>query len=473
MDSYLGASDERRGESIQAGKWTDPVAPRTSGSMSDAPPVVDPGTSRGTRDRRLAITFWLGFASGLPLALSSGTLTYFLARYGVKPEVVGLFGLVAVPYTYKFLWAPLLDRLDPGPLVRIGRRRGWLLLIQLALAAAILATGLTDPERRPLMTAIGAFAIAILSASQDVVVDALRVESLDLGDEGWGAALTQWGYRLGMFASGFGALHLADRAAFREVYAVMAALALLGCVATWFAIEPESASRPEHEPFTEFLTKAIVAPFRSLASRHPFAWIVGFLVVYRLGDAWAGQMTNPYLVQAGFTGGEIANVIKLYGTIATFAGIAAGGYVVSRVSAVRSLPYAVILMAVSNVGYAWLATAGHSIPALTIAVSIENVTSGLGGSIAIAWMSTLCERGGAAAQYALLSAMTSMSRTHLVAASGYVKAAIDHGIAGSSLAGSGWALYFLATVVAGLPGIGLAFIVTGRSEQRAEQRLEA
>lgn len=430
------------------------------------PPAIAPARA----SRRLAVTFGLGFSSGLPLALSSGTLTYFLSKYGVSVETVGLFGVVSVPYTYKFLWAPILDRVDPFPFAGLGRRRGWLLLTQLGLFVSILGTAFSDPARSPLATALGAFAIACSSASQDIVVDALRVESLEAKNQGWGAALTQWGYRIGMLVSGFLALHMADRVSFRTVYLAMAGLCLLGPLATLLAIEPAVARTAEEGTFGDVIVRAIVAPFRSLAARLPLALVVLFLLVYRLGDAWAGQMTNPYLVATGFTGGEIANVTKLFGTIATVVGVAIGGMIVSRVSASRSLPFAVVIMAVSNLGYAWLTTRGHSTLALTIAVSVENVTSGIGGSIAIAWMSSLCEPGKAATQYALLSALTSMSRTHLVVASGFVKAFLDHSVGG----GSSWPLYFLVTVFAGVPGIALAILLARRSpEQGLEQRQQA
>jgi len=432
-------------------------------------PSLDPSQAR----RRLAVTLGLGFSSGLPLALSGGTLTYFLARENVAVETVGLFGLASIPYTYKFLWSPLIDRVSPGPFARFGRRRGWLIVTQLGLLLAIAGTAFTHPSRRPLATLVGALAIAFFSASQDIVVDALRVESLEDENQGWGAALTQWGYRIGMFASGFGALHLADHFSFGVVYGTVAALSTLGAIATFCAIEPSVPKEPEDGSFGEILARAIVAPFRSFSARHPFAWIVAFLLVYRLGDAWAGQMTNSYLVEAGFTGGEIANVTKAFGILATLAGVAIGGFVASRASPTRSLPFAVVIMAVSNVSYAWLATRGHSMFALAVAVSIENVTSGIGGSVAIAWMSTLCEKGKAATQYALLAALTSMSRTHLGAASGYVKSYVARSLDGGAFETSAWSAYFLVTVLAGVPGILLAFYLAHRSaEQRLDQRQE-
>lgn len=412
------------------------------------------------RMRRLAVTLALGFASGLPLSLSSGTLTFFLARAGIGERAMGLFGLASLPYTLKFLWAPIFDRVRPGPLARLGQRRGWLLLAQLGLFACILATGMADPAHAPLVTAAGALGIAFFSASQDVVVDALRVETLAERDQGWGAALTMWGYRIGMLASGFGALHLADLVSFRRVYAVMATLAVLGSIGVWFAIEPTRAPRPATRSLREELREAIVEPFRQLAARQPIVLLALFLAVFRLGDAWAGQMTNAYLVGVGFTGAEIANVTKLVGVIATAIGVGIGGLLVSRLGAARLLPFAAMIMAFSNVAYAWLATRGHRIDALTVAVVVEYLTSGIGQSITVAWMSSLCERGRTATQYAVLTALVSTSRTVLVSFSGFLVEAARY-LAGP--AGNGWSLFFALTALAGVPGILLAIPLARRT----------
>lgn len=425
---------------------------------SDHDSGAGPGPE-GERPRRLLVTLALGFASGLPLALSSGTLTYFLARAGLDERAMGLFGLASLPYTYKFVWAPVLDRVPPGPLAFLGQRRGWLLLAQLGLFASIVGTGFTDPAGHPLRTALGALGIAFFSASQDVVIDALRVESLAERDQGWGAALTMWGYRIGMLASGFGALHLADHVSFRVVYACMAGLAIAGSLGVWLAIEPRRVIPEREGSMLDALRGALVAPFRQLAARHPIWLLAGFLVVFRLGDAWAGQLSNAYLVSVGFTGAEIANVTKLVGVAATAVGVGLGGYLVSRWASVRLLPFAAVIMAFSNVAYAWLATRGHRIDALTIAVVVEYATSGIGQAITVAWLSSLCERGRTATQYAVLTALISASRTLLVAFSGYVKAYADQ-VAGPD--GNGWSLYFALTVVAGVPGILLAVVLARR-----------
>lgn len=427
-------------------------------SQSTASHGADHGND--ARVRRLAVTFALGFASGLPLALSSGTLTYFLARHGLDERAVGLFGLASIPYTAKFAWAPIFDRVRPGPFARLGQRRGWLLLAQLGLFASIVATGFTDPARLPIGTMVAAMALAFFSASQDVIIDALRVETLAERDQGWGAALTMWGYRIGMLASGFGALHLADLFPFRLVYGVMAGLALLGSLVAWFAIEPPRVETVSTRSFGDEMREAVVEPFRQLAARQPILLLAVFLAVFRLGDAWAGQMSNVYLVGVGFTGAEIANVTKLVGVIATAVGVGVGGFLVSRVGAARLLPFAAVIMAFSNVGYAWLATRGHRLEALSIAVIVEYFTSGTGQAITVAWLSSLCERGRTATQYAVLTAMISTSRTLLVGFSGFV---VEWARELAGPTGNAWSLYFLLTAFAGIPGIILAFPLSRRT----------
>lgn len=441
---------------------------------------------RGERARRLGGTFLLGFASGLPRALAGGTLTYFLSKAGVAIETVGLFALVASPYTWKFLWAPLFELTPPAPFARLGRRRGWLALVQVLLAAAIFVAGTTDPSRNAFATAAASLAIALFSASQDVLVDGLRVESLAERDQGWGAALTQWGYRVGMMASGYGALRYAgkgiegveryDHAVFQTIYAALAVLAVLGMAGTFLSIEPATAEREATEDGGKDSTssargsaspdgsraggwllearRALAAP----AEKVPFAVLVPFLVVFRLGDAWAGQLTNTYVTSAGFTAEQIADVTKLVGVLATVIGAGVGGFLLARVAAHRALPFAALLMAVSNLAYAWLATRGDDVVALAVAVVVENGTSGIGGAVTIAFLSSLCTRGRAATQYALLTALLSASATHLAAVSGYLQAACQRYAAAHDGA-SPWVLYFVLTALAGLPGIVLALVI--------------
>ncbi|HEX6440763.1 MAG TPA: MFS transporter, partial [Stellaceae bacterium] len=292
------------------------------------------------RPRLLAILF-MGFSSGLPLALTFGTLSYWLAEVGVSLTTIGLFGLVRTSYSLKFLWAPLIDRL-PVPLLtaRLGRRRSWALAIQLLLALAILALGMTDPRTDPAGTAIAAVIVAFLSASQDIVIDAYRIELLLPEEQGAGAAATQWGYRFGMLASGAGALYAASFGGWQFAYALMAALMLVGMVTVWLTPEPGGLEEPEALPgdsaaarAAAWLRRAIVAPFFDMYRRNGgvlLAAIGVFIVLFKFGDALAGSMSNPLYVELGFTKVEVATISKVYGVIATLAGVALGGLFVAR-----------------------------------------------------------------------------------------------------------------------------------------------
>src|SRR5579862_4916536 len=256
------------------------------------------------RQPRLVAILVMGFSSGLPLALTFGTLSYWLAEIGVSLTAIGLFGLVRTSYSLKFLWSPLIDRL-PIPLLtrRLGRRRSWALTIQFLLALAILHLGMTDPKSDPAMTALAAVIVAFLSASQDIVIDAYRIDLLLPEEQGAGAAATQWGYRFGMLASGAGALYAASVGGWHAAYAMMAALMLVGMVTVWLTPEPGGIAPPEPLPGTslaarieEWLRRAVAAPFVDMFRRNgavQLLAIVLFIVFYKFGDALAGSMANP------------------------------------------------------------------------------------------------------------------------------------------------------------------------------------
>src|SRR5947199_606112 len=279
------------------------------------------------RQPRLIAILFMGFSSGLPLALTFGTLSYWLAEIGVSLTAIGLFGLVRASYSLKFLWSPLIDRL-PVPLLtaRLGRRRSWALVIQATLALAILALGMTDPRSDPAATALAAVIVAFLSASQDIVIDAYRIELLSAEEQGAGAAATQWGYRFGMLAAGAGALYAANFGGWRFAYALMAALMLIGMVTVWLTPEPGGIRPPEPLPggttaarAKAWLARAVVAPFLDMVQRNgalQLTAIAAFIVLYKFGDALAGSMSNPLYVVLGFTKVEVATISKVYGVVA-------------------------------------------------------------------------------------------------------------------------------------------------------------
>jgi len=406
------------------------------------------------REPRLISVLLMGFSSGLPLALTFGTLSFWLAEIGVSLTAIGLFGLVRASYSLKFAWAPLIDRV-PIPLLtaRLGRRRSWALTIQALLALAIVALGCSDPRRDPAATALAAVVVAFLSASQDIVIDAYRIELLRPEEQGAGAAATQWGYRFGMLASGAGALYAASFGGWRFAYGAMAALMLVGMVTVWLTPEPGGVAHPEPLPGTSaavraraWLAGAVIAPFLDLFARNGatrLAAILLFVVLYKFADALAGSMSNPLYVLLGFTKVEVATVAKVYGVAATLAGVALGGILVMRAGLFPALLLCGGLQALSNLMYAVQVWAGHDVAMLALTIGAENMTGGMASAAFVAYLSGLCSRDFTATQYALLSSLATVGLNVLAASGGYFAERL------------GWIPFFALSTAACLPALGL------------------
>ena len=400
------------------------------------------------REPRLASVLGLGFASGLPLPLTFGTLSFWLAESGVSRTAIGLFALVGTAYSLKFLWAPLVDSLPLPFLTRtFGRRRGWTLATQVALLIAIAALGLTDPAVDPAATAVAALAVAFLSATQDIVIDAYRIELLRPEEQGMGAAAIQWGYRGGMLAASAGALYAAAFGGWTVAYAVMACLMLVGVATVLLSPEPERPAEAgtgrsaPGEGVLAWVHRAVVAPFGEFAARPGWLAILLFVVLYKLGDALAGVMANPFYVALGFTKIEVANVAKLFGVAATLAGLAVAGLIVYRWGVYRSLLVCGLLQAASNLTYVLQAWAGHDVWVLTLTILLENFTGGMGSAAFVAYLSGLCSLAFTATQYALLSSLAAVGRTTLSASGGWLADRLD------------WIPFFLATTAAAIPAL--------------------
>jgi PAT family beta-lactamase induction signal transducer AmpG len=397
-------------------------------------------------DRRVLLILPLGFASGLPLLLTFSTLSAWLATAGIRRATIGAFALVGTPYAFKFLWSPLIDRLPPP--LPLGRRRGWSLTIQIALAAAMLALGSCDPKMHLKMMAVLALLVAFLSASQDIVIDAWRVEILTPEEQGPGAGMIQTGYRIAMLVSGAGALIAAAHAGWFAAYATMAAL--LSATMLVFLLGPEPASPPEladrgrsrgWEAIREWLTIAVVGPFADFMQRPAWFAILIFVLGYKLGEAMAGVMAMPLYIALGFSLDEIAAISKLVGFFATVIGALAGGVITVRLGVVRALILCGVLQSAGNLFYVLQAIGGHRLDYLALCVAAENVTAAMAGAALVAYLSSLCSPAFTATQYALLSSLGAVGRT-LVASSG--------GLLAERL---GWVLFFLLTTVATLPAL--------------------
>ena len=395
----------------------------------------------------------MGFASGLPLALTGATLAVWMRQDGLSLTAIGLFALVGLAYNVKFLWAPLLDQVRlPWLGSRMGRRRSWTLFVQAALFAAILVLAGSDPAGAPLATAIAAVTVAFLSASQDVVIDAFRVELLDEREQGAGAAATQVGYRLGMVASGAGALYLAEFFGWAVAYSGMALLLLPAMAVVWATPEPSvSPGRAGAQAPAQWLRAAFLDPLVDLARRAHWVPILVFILLFKLGDALAGVMTSAFYVDMGFSRIEIANVSKVFGVAATIAGVLAGGAIVYRLGVMRALLVTGVLQMLSNLMFAAQALVGHSVPMLMVTIGVENLTGGMGSAAFVAYLSSLCSLAYTATQYALLSSLAAVARTTLSAAGG----ALAQGL--------GWIPFFAASTVAAIPGLLLLLWLTPRA----------
>jgi PAT family beta-lactamase induction signal transducer AmpG len=404
----------------------------------------------------------LGFASGLPLLLTYSTLQAWLATVGVRRATLGAIALVGIAYSFKFVWAPLIDRVPPP--LPLGRRRGWGITIQILLIGAILALGLCDPKHNLPRMAILAVVVAFLSASQDIVIDAWRVESLTMDQQAPGAAMIQSGYRIGMLASGAGALFIAASAGWFAAYATMAALVGVGLLVFLFAPEPKVPPETSYQARSigsaiwHAFSKAVIAPFRDFMHRP--LWLVILIAIfgYKLGEAMAGVMSTPLYISLGFTLPEIATASKIFGFFSIVIGALIGGVVTTRFGIRRALILCGILQSVGNLFFVLQAVGGHRIGYLALCVTAENLTGAMAGTALITWLSSLCSPAFTATQFALLSSLASLSRTVVASSGGVLSEKI------------GWAHFFLLTSIVGLPAILLIFWIGPRDQRNGDDR---
>ena len=387
---------------------------------------------------RLRAVLLLGFSSGLPLALCGATLQAWMASEGVSIATIGLLTLVGIPYTWKFLWAPFMDRFV---MPFLGRRRGWMLVTQMVLTGLILFLGTLSVREQSFLVALTALALAFVSASQDIVIDAYRTDLLPAAERGLGAGLAVLGYRLAMLSSGAMALVLASVWGWPATYGVMAALMGVGLYATLSAPEPERQSVP---PPT--LREAVLLPLQEFMAR-PQAWaFLGMIILYKLGDAFAGSLTTAFLIQGvGFGIAEVGTVNKGVGLFATIGGAVLGGALMVRWGLYRSLLWFGVLQGVAALSFVWLASVGHRFELMVLSVFLENLTSGMGTAAFTALLMALCNTRFSATQFALLSALSAMGRVYVGPLSGVLAATL------------GWPLFFLFAVAAAFPGIWLVW----------------
>ncbi len=410
----------------------------------------------------------LGFSAGLPLLLVLGTLSFWLREAGIDRTTIGYLSWVGLAYAFKWVWAPLVDRLPIPLLTRwLGRRRSWLLLAQLAIMGGLVAMSFNDPQVALQPVVWGALAVAFGSATQDIALDAFRIESAGAERQGALAAAYQTGYRLAMIWAGAGVLWLAARAevaqvsnyqhsAWQTAYLVMAASMLVGVVTVLLSREPSARPIVPAKNLADWLQGALVEPFADFIRRYRWqaALILALIAVYRISDIVMGIMANPFYVDMGYTKDEVAAVTKIYGVIMTLVGAFIGGVLSMRYGVMRILMLGALLSAASNLLFAWLAGHGHDVTALIAVISADNLASGIASAAFIAYLSSLTNVNYSATQYALFSSMMLLFPKFLA------------GYSGRFVDAFGYASFFQATAWLGVPVlllVGLAAHYAGKS----------
>ncbi|EQC49660.1 AmpG family muropeptide MFS transporter [Bacteriovorax sp. DB6_IX] len=400
--------------------------------------------------KKMSICFLLGFSSGLPLLVTITLIQAWLKEENIDLTNIGLITLVQLPYTWKFVWSPIFDRFK---LPILGRRRGWMLASQVILILCITALGFTNPVVDIWPTIFISVLIAFFSASQDIVVDAHRREYLEDEELGLGSTMYIYGYRIAMLVSGGGALMMSDHMSWRMVFFIISLFMIPGILTTLWAPEPEVQGEP---PKT--LKDSIVDPFVEFLKRDSAILILGFVLLYKVGDTMASALTTAFYLDLGFTKTHIGAITKVWGLAATLLGAFVGGSVIYKMGIRKSLWIFGILQAVSTAGFALLANIGFSIPLLTGVIAFENISGGMGTAAYAAYMASQTNKKFTATQYALLSALMSVPRSLLSAPTGYMAKHM------------GWTSFFVFCTLIAIPGLLLLLKIAPMDDQ---QKIEA
>lgn len=428
--------------------------------------VKDPGWRYYLQEKVLVI-FFLGFSAGLPLPLVYATLTAWLFETGMPTSTISMFAYLMLAYSLKFVWSPVVDAVALPVLTRwLGRRRAWLIASQVGLGATLYLMSRVDPSVALTMFVVIAACVAILSATQDIVLDAYRIEIAGVEMQGVLAASYQYGYRVAIVVSGAGALYLADFISWSVAYAVMAACMAVGIVTTLYCKEPENVTSPEYhfagtipEKIAKWFLAAVAGPFADFFRR--YGWfallMLSFIVVYRLSDYVLGILANPFYLDIGYTKSQVASVAKLYGLGVALLGIGAGGWAILKFGLSSCLISATILIASTNLFFALIVVTGPEIWVLALTISFDNFAQGYSGTIFIAYLSSITNLSFTATQYALFSSLSVLIAKISASFSGTVQEAI------------GWFGFFIYAAALGIPSIILSIVVVHhmKTEQAA------
>ena len=418
------------------------------------------------RQKNIISMLFLGFSSGLPLALSFSVLGLWLKEDGLSLGETVQFSLLGLPYLFKFAWAPLIDRMPlPFLTARLGQRRGWMILSQVMVMVAIVALGGFASASAPVLTALIALSLTFSSATQDIVIDAFRIDSLSDDEQAAGAAMAIYGYRIAMLVSGGGSLILADIIDWSLVYFIMASFMVVGMITCFLSPEPASSEKQivndqeaaliekfqenfgrKSASFLAWSKIAIVAPFQNFMTKKAWVIILLTIILFKLGDALAGVITNLFLVDAlGFTKTQVGTIVKGFGLVATLSGIALGGILLNKTGMFKALVITGVLQLLSNGLFIIQYYLGVDVLFLHVTIGVENFTGGMGTVVFVAYLSALCNKAFSATQYALMSALSAVPRVFLSANAGHWVESL------------GWVNFFTLTIIAAVPGILLMF----------------
>lgn len=408
--------------------------------------------SQSLTNYRILAILLLGFSAGIPLAITGLALNMWMARLNIDVKTIGLFALVTAPYAFKYLWSFLFDNI---PILyfskRFGFRKSWLILVQVFLMIAIMLLGMTSPLENIALTALVAFMVAFLSATQDIIIDALRIEMLESQEQALGASMYVYGYRIAMLVSGAGSLLLADYVSWNMVFFIMSLTILVGIIATIFITEPEYSKQRlknlKKVEYAQMFKLLVIKPIMEFTTRNKWFYILIFVIFYKFSDTLLVTVQSKFYVDMGFSNTEIAYATKVLGFIMTLVGMFFGGILYYKIGTFKSLMLAAIVQILSNLVFIWVAKEQHNLLALSTAIAIENFTGAINTVVIIAYLSSLCNIAYTATQYALLSSVSSIGRTIMSAPAGYI---VDS---------FGWSNFFWITAVAGVPALLLLFLI--------------
>lgn len=410
------------------------------------------------KDRNYLNIFILGIASGLPIVLILSTLSVWLKEVGVSKTSIGLFALTTTPYTLKFLWSPLIDGVKiPFLYKKLGIRKSWLIVSQLLLSISILLLAISNPGNSLKIVAFYTILVAFCSATQDIIIDAYRIEILDKEKQGLGATLLVYGYRIGMLISGAGALILAEFTNFMLAYLVMAAFFLFFAIFSYMLPNSKIISNNNKLTYTAWIKQHVIAPFKDFLTRRNWLYIMLFIVLFKLGDAFAGIMTNPFLLELNFNKADIAVFVKSFGLCATLLGSLIGGILCVKYSVKTNLYFAAIIQMVTNLIFCLQALIGNSKIMLSFTIGAENLAGGIGTVVFVAYISNLCNVKYTATQYALLSSLSAIARTWFSSSSGWFSDQMN------------WVEFFAFSTMLAIPGIIMIYFLKTQPHKTTSQ----